>query len=246
MSNEELRIRIAGEVQSAELARHAKRRSVAAGELFEAILLAMSAEPGPFRQVELTKLAVHCRTLWFEDLSLFAFVQAARESENMGEHERASTLMIEVGSLYSRLANLDEAAHWYQRARADGLAHSCYANAASASTNLATLAMAREDWPAAHQLASDSLDFLCRQPSPRTEAITRAVLILLAEHLDRPIDEALDHARTLFGALAKAPVPEQVRKDAAAALDRLVQKYLSAHPEVDGPTWKHAQLPALW
>ena len=246
MSFAELHTQINQKVLSAERAQRALHRSVAAGDLFDAILIAMSAEPDGFRKDVLTKLGQHCRQLRFEDLSLFAFAQAIREHESVGDYASAGTLMLEVGSLYARLANQGEASFWFQRAREASLAHSCYPNAASASTHLAMLAMDDEDWLGAYTLAAASLDYLQREPHPRTDAITRALLILLAEQLHRPMDEALAHARTLFGTLSGAPISDRLRQDVCAALERQAATYLTAHPSVDGKAWKHAQLPELW
>jgi hypothetical protein len=233
-------------VDAAVQAMRGNRRPAASQGLFDAIQVMRQAPPGKARRSQLASLGRLCLQARFEDLSLIALTAAAAEFEAARDHESAESLMLDVGSIFTQLLNIDEAVHWNQRALALGLEHEHHSNAASASTNLALCAFQVDDLARAQELASTSLGYLARTDFPHTEAVTRALLTLLADRLDRPAEEAITVARPLFVSLRDVENGERLRAQAAEALESLVGRQLAAHPELDAASWKRTRLPELW
>jgi hypothetical protein len=237
---------IKASVDAAVQAMRRNRRSAASQALFDAVQVALRAPPGEVRRSQLASLGRLCLQARFEDLGLIALIAAAAAFEAAQDHASAESLMLDVGSIFTQLLNIDEAVHWNQRALALGLEHGHYSNAASASTNLALCALQVDDLARAQELASTSLGYLARTDFPHTEAVTRAVLTLLADRLDRPAEEAITVARPLFASLREVENGERLRAQAAEALESLVGRHLAAHPELDAASWKRTRLPELW
>jgi hypothetical protein len=247
MSTQELAARIQTAVDTAGRAFRDERRRVASGQLFDAIQIALNAPPGELRLKELVRLGQFCMQVRFEDLGLVALVDAVAELEAAGDYRAAGNVMLDVASTFAQLLNVDEAVHWNQRALTTSLEHSHYANAASASTNLAMqFAYILQDLPRAHELALASLDYLKREAFPHTETVTRALLTILADKLDRPAEEAISIARPLFDSLRDIKVSDQLRREAVEAIENLARRHLAAHPELDAAAWRRVQLPELW
>jgi hypothetical protein len=233
-------------VDAAVQAMRRDRRSAASQGLFDAIQVALQEPLGAPRRNELASLGRLCMRAGFEDLGLIALIAAAAELEAAQDHGSAESVMLDVGSVFTQLLELDEAAHWNQRALTLALKHEHHANAASASTNLALCALQLDDLARAQELASASLRHLEHADFPHTEAVTRALLTMLADRLDRPAEEAISVARPLFDSLRDAENGEHLRAQAAEALENLVRRHLAAHPELDAAAWKRMQLPQLW
>ncbi len=222
------------------------RRTAASQHLFDALQIALQAPSGAPRRDELASLGRLCMRAGFEDLGLIALIATVAEFEAAQDHRSAESVMIDVGSIFTRLLELDEALHWNQRALTLALKHEHHANAASASTNLAMCALQVDDLARSEALASASLRYLEHAEFPHTEAVTRTLLTMLADRLDRPTEEAISVARPLFDSLRDAENGEHLRAQAAEALESLARRHLAAHPELDAAAWKRTQLPQLW
>lgn len=245
-ADDELRARIAAEVQAGAAAFRKGHRAVASGHLFEAVGIAKRGSTAAVRRDELLGVAMLCHRAGFDDLHLIALVAAIAELEVGGEIETAEARMFDVAGVFGRLGNFDDMQSWNQRALDESLAHGHHAHAASASTNLATIAAGRGELERATELARASLSHLEHAPLPYTEAVTRSLLVRIAAQQQWPADEALALARPLFGVLRDVPVSDELRADVTAALDDIARRHLAAHPELDGAVWKRDQLPALW
>jgi hypothetical protein len=246
VSNEEVAAEIDAAVRAAGQQFQNHHVGAASGGLLDAIELALTFEGEKLRGRELAKLGRLCLQARLEDLALFALVEACAAFEAAAEYPVAETLMIEVAATFAQLGNLDAAAHWNQRALELSLAHEDFANAASASTNLAAFHGQLHESRRAYELATLSLAYLEREAHPRTETMTRALLTMLADRLELPAEGAFALARPLFGALDVAKVNPGLREIAVTALERIAGRHLAAHGDLDPETWKRQHLPELW
>jgi len=246
VSKDELATRIERAVQSAGEAYRGGHVGDASGELLGAIELALTIDDAKARGIELGKLGRLCMQARLEDLGLMALAEACAAFELAADYPVAESLMIDAAATFAQLGNLDAAAHWNQRVLELSLAHGNFANAASASTNLAAFLGQLHESRRAYELATKSLGYLEHEAHPRTETVTRALLTMLADRLELPAEPAIAIARPLFGALRETNVSPGLRQTAASALENIAGRHLATHGELDPAGWKHAQLPELW
>ena len=144
--------------------------------------------------------------------------------------------------IYVRLGVAEEASRAYRSALAIGLEQRHFANAASASTNLAVLLANSGQLDQAIELLKNSLEYLEKESFPDTEMNTRSALIQLLSATKREPLFAIETARALFSRFrntrqAEATIP---------ALERIIARHLQRHPELDEQAWKAQQFPTIF
>jgi tetratricopeptide (TPR) repeat protein len=193
---------------------------------------------------ELRSLFVILKKGGLEDLALIVLERVVALQQALGNHVGVSSALIEIGGLYTTLENYDAAQRYGQRALDAALKQGSYADAAAASTNLASLDMRRSDYRAALQRLRHSLELLSTAESEHTDFVTRMHLVQVLDELDSDSKEVFEVARPLFGRLAR--LLGQVRSPLVQILERRAQRHHGKHGNGKLSECKAALLPELW
>jgi tetratricopeptide (TPR) repeat protein len=193
---------------------------------------------------ELRPLAPMFQQGGLEDLSLVVLVRLVALEEALGNHGGVSSALIHIGNVYTSMGNLDGALRYGERALEAAIRTDAFADAASASTNTASLLARQGDFAAALPRLRRSLELLDKVDNPRTEFITRGLLVQVLDELGSDTDEAFAVARPLFGRLAK--LAADVRGAIAEMLERIAARHHATHGKGDLAAAKAKLLPELW
>ncbi len=197
------------------------------------------------RRDELSALATLFEQYSFPDLSLTAAEETVDLDRTLGLDDLMAQDLLTVGNAHLNMENTAKAEAAYREAMAIFVAQNDFANAASATTNVAGIVANRGEMAPAIDLLEKSLGYLAKEPFDATEIQTRFALLQTMEIEQRDIDRAIDNARQLCARFWDA-MPE-VRRDAARDfIGKAVDRYLRAHPDVDAAAWKAANFPALY
>lgn len=222
------------------------RRFGEAGQYFlQAMELIETWPDGPERSQQLGFAAHLCTRAGHPDLALMA-VQGLLESRerrnNPAEH---CADLLTLASSWGGLGRPAAAAAVNEAALAYALEHQRYADAASASTNLAMNDANAGHLPQSLKRLQASLEFLARDSNPDTDAITRLSLLQVIDAMQADPAIALDASADLFTRLERHVGPERW-KSAAPAFHRLVDRHIAAHPDLDGEAWKRKTFPLVF
>lgn len=180
----------------------------------------------------------------FNDLALMAAEDAVEMDEESGNRSHLAEDLLTRGSAHESLGDAAAAEQDFQRSLQICLEDGSYANAASASTNLAGCVWNRGQKGEAVMLLKKSLRYLEQEAFPDTEINTRIALIQMLDAEQQEPELAIETARTLMQRFSK-----QLRKEQAdvalGALRPIVQRYLQAHPEINGRAWKARTFPGV-
>jgi tetratricopeptide (TPR) repeat protein len=217
-----------------------------AGEKLLHALEAIERHPdAAARARELGLLADLCSEAGHPDLALMALHGALESGERDDRPERYCADLLTLANSWQRLERPAAAASVNAAALSYAVQHGRFADAASASTNLAIIAANEGRLPDALPRLQQSLEFLGRDSQPDTDAITRLALIQVVDALQADPGIALDAAGDLFtrlephvGAARWTPI--------APAFQRLVARYTAAHPELDADAWKRERFPLVF
>lgn len=192
----------------------------------------------------LTEIAELLLNAGFHDLALMAVLDAVELDDRLDLAGGKSRNLMTHANVHVRLGNLEQADATYRELIRRCTESGEYANAASASTNLAGL-LANDGYTAeAVRLLEDSLDYLERRPFPDTEIKTRMTLInVLAVEAGDP-DRIFAVARTLldrYGAQLPGPYRDLLRQ----FLDGAVARRLEG-TATDPDAFKHDRFPELY
>jgi hypothetical protein len=197
---------------------------------------------GEERSSNLSLSADVCCMSGHPDLALMA-VQLLLESPScQGDPKRQCSALLTLANSWNQLGQQAASAAVNQQALDLALAHHQYADAASASTNLAANDANCGRLSRALERLHANLGFLRQDANPRTDAITRLALLQVVDALEAEPAIALNQCTPLFSTLAR-----QVGRDdwaqVAPAFHRLVDRHLAATPQLDGETWKRTTYP---
>jgi tetratricopeptide (TPR) repeat protein len=212
----------------------------AALDAFEAI-----TEPET-RRDELSTFAMLCDETGFPDLGLLAAQDAVLIGRDLRLRRPLAVDLLTLGNTQRSLGNTDEAEASYREALSLFIEAKSWADAASASTNIALIRANDDDTAAALPLLENSLEYLEEEAFPDTEFITRAALLQV--HHDDPQDDpapAIENARLLCDRFWPTMSREH-RGYAEGLLGPVIDRYLAAHPLLDSSSWKAANFPAVY
>ena len=209
-----------------------------------ALNLAEDLQDGRARREELSVLSTLFFECSFPDLALMAAEESVELDRSLGLNESLVGDIIALGNAHQALENTTKAEACFQEALAICLKGGDWADAASATTNIAALVANRGEMAKAIELLEQSLGYLAKEPFEHTEIQTRFALLQLLELDNREVDRAVENARQLCGRFwDKMPVAQ--RKVTQAFVDRVVKRYLAAHPRTR-PNWRAKNFPLLY
>lgn len=179
------------------------------------------------------------------DLALMALQHMLASPQSRADPRRRCADLLTLGNSWNDLgqAAASEAAN--RAALEHALAHEVWADAASASTNLAAQLANRGELQAAIDRLQASLGWLRQGSNPDTDAITRLMLIQVIDAAKAPPEIALDAAADLFTRLEPQVGPQRWQ-GVAPAFDRLVERWLALHPQPDPLAWKRRRFPKVF
>lgn len=248
MANGEAAVRAGDEAIARFFAAHkAKRRDLASVEMMAALESFFSIEDRAQQREALRPLVTLLERGGLEDLKLVVLVRLVAIEQALGNGSSLGGALIEIGNVYTNLENYAEARRYTERALADAIERRAFADAASASTNIASLHARENDFAAALPPLRRSMELIAKDEpgaNDHTHFVTRMMLIQVLDQLGSDTDEAITAARPIFGRLAEF-LP-QVRGPLVEILDRIAGRYREAHGDVDHAAWKAAILPELW
>ena len=221
------------------------RRADGSVALLKALSLADHLEPPKDRQEHLGALAGLCSRAGFDELALMAKADQIALSESLGETNPAGHQMITLANLFRGIGNLTAARNLNEKALSIGMTTRDPEMVTATATNLATLDMMEGDFAAALPRLRKSLGWFHKADSPRNEMITRAMFLQTLDRLESNHEEALLEARPLFGRL-RGLIDAPDFKEIAAVAERVAQRHLDTHSEIDGQAWKARAIPELW
>lgn len=198
---------------------------------FEAI------EDSQSRRHELSTLATLLEVTDMPDLALMAAGAAIELDRTLDAPRQLAGDLLTLGNAHMKLDDSEKARPAFQEALDICLENDFLDDAASASTNLATLVANLGDLEEATRLLKDSLSYLEQQAYADTEINTRIALVQVLAATEQDDEQAISTARPLFDAFAG-----RLRRDQSevvtTALSGIVDRYLRAHPELDPEQWK--------
>jgi hypothetical protein len=222
------------------------RRFGAAGQRFLEALAALEAlPPGADRSRLLGRAAHSFQSAGHPDLALMALQDNLDSAQSKDDPGRRCADLITLASSWIQLGQAAAGVTVNQAALDHALAHHRWADAASASTNLAGQAANRGDLSGALNRLQASLGWLALEALPDTDAITRLHLIQVVDAAQAPPEIALDAATDLFDRL-HSYVGLQRWRGVAPAFHRLVERWLSLHPQPDADGWKRNRFPRVF
>jgi len=225
---------------------HARQHG-AAGQLLLRVLCQIETQPVDADwALRLGKLADVCQLTGHPDLSLMALRDLLGSAAPNVQPSRRCADLLTLANCWTSLGRATAASSVNEAALALAVEHACWADAASASTNLAAFAAGSGQLDIALERLQESLGYLAQDNgNPDTDAITRLALLRVVDALDADPAPALAASADLFTRLAPH-VGRERWEEAAPAFQRLVERHLAAHPEIDAQAWKRATFPRVY
>lgn len=196
------------------------------------------------RREELRPLAVLFQRGGVEDLALVVLSRLVVIEQALENHQGVTSALLDIGNIYTGMENYDDARSYAERALDVALENGNFADAASASTNVASVFARRGDYESALPRLRRSLELLRKAENPHSEFITRALLIELLDKVGSNTDEAFAVARPLFGRLSSFAV--QIQSQLVEMLERIADRHPAVSDHTDLIEWKAKALPELW
>ena len=197
------------------------------------------------RRDELGPLALYFLNLGLYDLAIMASSEAITLDKKLGEPRQLAEDIVTHGNANMSLGNMDEAMKYYREALQLCLDNGDFDNAASASTNMATLFAEQGNYQESITLLRNSLDYVKKMPHPNTEKNTYLTLIQVLDLAKGDPNELLDAAKKLLEKYAHE-IPQEHLNAITPHIDRAVQQYLKVNADVDPEKWKSEYLPQLY
>ncbi len=230
-------------VQSGILAQN-QARFDDAGLRFWQALTCLDKLPATKPRLDQTRALVTLfRKTAHEDLCLLALREAIRLEEALKDQKALACDLIQYGNVHDQLGNVEEAKCTFKYVVDRCLEAGDYANAASASTNLAGLLANDGDGKQAITLLANSLVYLAesQEPFPDTELNTHVILIQVV-HLyggdpALAVKSGIEISRKFQDKLT-----DRHRKALGQPLQKAVEAFLEKKPQPDPGEWKRKNL----
>jgi len=181
----------------------------------------------------------------FEDLALMAVLDALDADKKSGPERSLIKDSITYANINTRLGNLERAEASYRSILERCLKKGDYANAASASTNLAGILADDNYLEEATRLLENSLDYLKKEEFRDTEINTRLMLIQVLEVQHCDCQRTFDEARTVLD-LFSSELPQRHREVLGRSVEDALKRHLVNHPNIDAEQWKKQEFPELY
>lgn len=225
---------------------NARRFGEAGDVFFNSLQLIEAQADGPARSRLLGSAAGVYSSAGHPDLALMA-MQALLESPERRQNPASHCAdILTLANSWSQLGREAASYSVNETALAYAIEHRRFADAASASTNLAMRDGNSGNLARALERLQRSLEFLGNDSFPETDAITRLTLLQVVNAMDVDPTFALEASKDLFSRLARHVGPERWNSGPADAFHNLVSRYLAAHPTLDADAWKRANFPIVF
>ena len=176
--------------------------------------------------------------------ALLAAQEAVALDRELGDRNLEGQDILLCGTAIGTLGNVAGALAAYREAREIFIEDENWANAASATTNIAVI-IGQEDIDQGINLLEESLTYLERQAFPDTEVTTRIALIQALEVAGRPPERLFEVAEVLFEKFLQQLRPDQ-RENSVGPLEQAIARYMLEHPDMDPLFWKADRFPMLY
>lgn len=176
-----------------------------------------------------------------EDLALLALRETINLDEALNDSRAAANDLLDYGNVHTNLDNTEEAKSTFKKVIEICLSNGYYANAASASTNLAALLVNTEDGKQALSLLVKSLEYLSKEPFPDTEFNTHMVLIQVVDFFDGDPELSVRSGIAL-GKKFQDRLTEPYRNAIIPFLQKAVEAFLDKEPQPNPYEWKKQNL----
>ena len=181
----------------------------------------------------------------FEDLALMAVLDALDADKELGLQRGLIKDSMTYANIHTRLGNLEESEAKYQTILQSCLKNGDYANAASASTNLAGIFADENYLEEATQLLQNSLDYLKGEDFPGTEINTYLMLIQVMEVQKREPEHIFATARMLLDRLYRKLQPQHCAI-LTQSIESTLNRYSQKNIEIDVDNWRKEKFPELY
>ena len=182
--------------------------------------------------------------LTFFDLSLFAVQSAIEIDESLSDPKSLAGDLLIYGNIQRDLGNTTSAIETFRKSLEMSIEIEAFANAASASTNLAVMLANNEKMDEALSLLYRSLSYLKKAPFPETETNTRLILINILYLKSIKPEEVIENAEVLFNRFSNK-IPGHTKSLVSSALEKAIAKYLLDHPEIEPQLFRAQKFPLL-
>lgn len=210
-------------------------RPAAERHFAEALARAENLEPAERRRA-LSSLCVALLRQGFSRLAIPAAEAAIHLDERAGDLPYLCDDLIHYGWALAQEGHARQAEQAYEQVIDLAQRIKRFADAAAASTNLAVLFMRAGRFDEADRLFERSLAWLERQPAPDTEFRTRVFRGRCWDHADGPPEAILALAEETLVRLGPS-MDEGLRLMMIDMLERPLQRFFTAHPEIVPGTW---------
>lgn len=181
----------------------------------------------------------------YEDLCLLASREAIRLDEALKDGKAIASDLIHYGNVHTNLGNIEEAKCTFKEVIDVCLGADNYADAASASTNLASLLVEGGDGKQAITLLVNSLKYLSKEPFPDTEFNTHATLIQVVDLYGGDPALAVKSGIALSRQFQDR-LTERHRRALVQPLQKAVEAFLEKEPQPNPDAWKKQNLPWVY
>ncbi|REJ82745.1 MAG: hypothetical protein DWQ36_06590 [Acidobacteria bacterium] len=222
------------------------RGDVASVQFERALELAEEIDDGRTRRDEISVLSTLLERYGFAELALPAAEEALATARALELEDRVvGQDLIAVGNAHNQLENTARAEALYRQALDLFVGIEDWANAASASTNLAGVVGNGGDLPRAATLLETSLTYLERAAFDETEINTRLALMQVYELIEADPGAALDNAERLCDGFWQRLHAQQKRLVADFVM-RLTRRHPEAAAAPEGlAAWAQKRFPMI-
>lgn len=166
---------------------------------------------------------------------------AVKLDEALGDRNLLGQDILLCGTALGTLGNHQAAEEAYRDARRIFIEDENWANAASATTNIAII-VGQNDVDQSIELLEESLVYLNRRAFPNTEITTRIALVQALVVANRSPERVLEVADELFRKFWDDLRPDQ-RENSVGPLEIAIERYLAQHPVANPAAWKAKRYP---
>lgn len=197
------------------------------------------------RRDELGPLALYFADLGLLDMALIGAREAIVLDKKLGDTRNLAEDILTLGNINLNLGKLAQATENYQEALQLCLDNGDFDNAASASTNLASIIANQDRMPEAITLLRNSLVYLQKKAHPNTEMITRMMLVQVLGFENVNPEELIDVSEKLLDKFGH-DLPQSQVNVLIPHIETAVGQYLQTNPDINPQKWKAEHFPSLY